>query len=83
MSSVLFHLFWVVYISFSGEHDGKHGAVGQDPHAIGTWKDVYWSSRVLPIYHPRRRVRFCIVTHGKLNEVFVYFCRAGRLYRGT
>ena len=52
--------------------DGKHVVIGQNSHAIGTWKVVHWSSRVLPIYHPRRRVRFCVVTnHGKPNEVFI------------
>jgi hypothetical protein len=78
MSSVLFFsfLFCVVCVSFSGERDGKHAVVGQDSYAIGTWKDVYWSSRVLPLYHPRRRVRFCVVINdimGKLNEVFIFF----------
>jgi hypothetical protein len=51
----------------------KYAVIGQDSHAVGTWKVVYWSSRVLPNYHPRRRVRFCVVTHhGKLSDVFIF-----------
>ena len=29
----------------------------QDSYAIGTWKDLDQPSRLIPVYHPRRRVR--------------------------
>jgi len=50
----------------------KHAVVGQDSHAIGTWKDVHWSLRVLPIYHPRRRVRFCVVEEPSCVTIMRY-----------